>query len=59
MNTRLLVIQNSLTAPLGVLEEYIRKRNLSLEILTPFAGDRLPLNTAYNGLIILGGTDER
>lgn len=55
MSISLLVIQNSPTAPLGVLEECIRKRNLSLEILTPLAGDRLSINTSYNGLIILGG----
>ena len=55
MSIRLLVIQNSPTAPLGVLEECIRDRNLSLEILTPLAGDRLPIDTSYNGLIVLGG----
>lgn len=55
MNPKLLVIQNSPTAPLGVLKECIRQRDLSLKILTPLAGDRLPINTSYNGLIILGG----
>ena len=45
MNPRLLVIQNSPTAPLGVLEECIRKRDLSLEVLTPLAGDIAFLST--------------
>lgn len=55
MNPKLLVIQNSPTASLGVLEECIRQRNLSLKILAPHPGDRLPIDTSYNGLIILGG----
>ncbi len=55
MTIRLLIIQNSSTAPLGVLNQYIRDRDVSLEILTPLAGERLPISTAYNGLIILGG----
>ena len=55
MSISLLVIQNSPTAPLGVLEECIRDRDVVVEILTPLAGDRLPINTSYSGLIILGG----
>lgn len=55
MKIELLVIQNSPTAPLGVLEECIRQRDITLEILTPSAGDRLPLATSYDGLIVLGG----
>ncbi len=56
MTNRLLIIQNSPTAPLGVLNQYIGDRDVSLEILTPLAGERLPISTAYSGLIILGGS---
>ncbi|WP_319423026.1 type 1 glutamine amidotransferase [Pleurocapsa sp. FMAR1] len=55
MTNRLLIIQNSPTAPLGVLNQSICDRDISVEILTPLAGERLPISTAYNGLIILGG----
>ena len=63
MSISLLVIQNSPTAPLGVLEECIRDYpkgilhdlDVAVKILTPLAGERLPINTAYDGLIILGG----
>lgn len=63
MSISLLVIQNSSTAPLGILEECIRDypkgtlgdRHISVKILTPLAGDRLPISTVYSGLIILGG----
>ena len=55
MKTELLVIQNSPTASLGVLKECINQRNIALKILTPSAGERLPINTSYNGLIVLGG----
>jgi GMP synthase-like glutamine amidotransferase len=78
MKSNLLVIQNSPTAPLGILENCIRNysqgttiptnlplkrdRNFTVEILTPLAGDRLPISTSYDGLIVLGGpmsaTDE-
>ena len=55
MNPRLLVIQNSPTASLGVLEKCIRNRDVGVKILTPSMGDRLSLDTSYSGLIILGG----
>ena len=55
MKTEVLVIQNSPTAPLGVLEECISKRDVALKTLTPSAGERLPINTSYDGLIVLGG----
>ena len=55
MKTELLVIQNSPTAPLGVLEECIRERDVALKILTPSAGERLPINISCDGLIVLGG----
>ena len=71
MKSNLLVIQNSPTAPLGVLEKCIRNysqgtlipsnlprnsdRDFTLEILTPLAGDRLSISTSYDGLIVLGG----
>ena len=55
MSIELLVIQNSPTAPLGVLDECIRDRHIAVEILTPSAGDRLPICSDYSGLIILGG----
>ena len=55
MKIELLVIQNSPTAPLGVLEECLDERNVALEILTPAAGERLPISTSYDGLIVLGG----
>lgn len=53
---KLLVIQNSNLAPLGVLGECIVARNLQMEILIPLASDPLPVYAyPYNGLIILGG----
>ena len=55
MKTELLVIQNSLTASLGVLEECISQRNIALKILTPLKSERLPIDTFYDGLIVLGG----
>ena len=55
MKTELLVIQNSPTASLGVLEECISQRNIAIKMLTPSAGERLPIDTSYNGLIVLGG----
>lgn len=55
MKTELLVIQNSPTASLGVLEECIRERNIAIKILAPSTGERLPISTSYSGLIILGG----
>ena len=55
MKTELLVIQNSPTASLGVLEECISQRYIALKILAPSAGERLPIDTSYNGLIVLGG----
>ena len=55
MKIELLVIQNSPTAPLGVLEECLEERDVALEILIPAAGDRLPISTSYDGLIVLGG----
>ncbi|MGF1589861.1 MAG: type 1 glutamine amidotransferase [Pleurocapsa sp.] len=55
MKINLLVIQNSPTAPLGVLEECIRDRGIGLKILTPLASERLPISTSYDGLIVLGG----
>ena len=55
MKTELLVIQNSPTASLGVLEECIRDRDIAVKILAPCAGERLPISTFYSGLIILGG----
>ncbi|MBE9047228.1 type 1 glutamine amidotransferase [Pleurocapsales cyanobacterium LEGE 10410] len=32
-----------------------RDRPITVEILTPAAGERLPINTDYDGLIVLGG----
>jgi GMP synthase-like glutamine amidotransferase len=55
MKIELLVIQNSPTAPLGVLKECLDERDVALEILTPAAGERLPISTSYDGLIVLGG----
>ena len=55
MKTKLLVIQNSPTASLGVLSECISQRNVALKILTPSAGERLPIDISYDGLIVLGG----
>ena len=55
MKTEVLVIQNSPTASLGVLEECISQRNVAMKILAPSAGDRLPIDTSYDGLIVLGG----
>lgn len=55
MKTELLVIQNSSTASLGVLEECICQRDITVKILAPSAGERLPISTSYSGLIILGG----
>ena len=55
MKTELLVIQNSSTAPLGVLEKCIRQNNIALKILAPSAGERLPIDSSYDGLIVLGG----
>ena len=55
MSTSILVIQNSPTAPLGVLDECIRDRHIARTILKPSAGERLPISTAYDGLIVLGG----
>lgn len=53
---KLLVIQNSELAPLGVVGECITKRNIQMEILTPFAGAPLPVYAySYSGLIVLGG----
>lgn len=55
MNSQLLVIQNSPTASLGVLEKCLRDRDVAVKILNPSMGDRLSLDTSYSGLIILGG----
>ena len=55
MKTELLVIQNSPTASLGVLEECIRDRDVAFKILAPSAGERLSLKASYDGLIVLGG----
>lgn len=55
MSINLLVIQNSSTAPLGNLNQCIRDRNIAAKILTPSAGERLPIDTSYSGLIVLGG----
>lgn len=53
---KLLVIQNSHLAPLGVLSECINDCNLPMDILMPSAGDSLPVYAyPYSGLIILGG----
>ena len=52
---KLLVIQNSPSASLGVLEECISQRNIALKILTPSKSNRLPIDTSYDGLIVLGG----
>lgn len=53
---KLLVIQNSPLAPLGVLDECIIDRNIQIEILIPYTGEPIPVYAyPYRGLIILGG----
>ncbi|HIK18031.1 MAG TPA: type 1 glutamine amidotransferase [Leptolyngbyaceae cyanobacterium M33_DOE_097] len=53
---KLLVIQNSQIAPLGVLGDCLRDRNVQTEIVAPFKGDSLPEQIQlYSGLIVLGG----
>ncbi|HEY9771766.1 MAG TPA: type 1 glutamine amidotransferase [Coleofasciculaceae cyanobacterium] len=54
-NISLLVIQNSPTAPLGVLAECIRERGITVEIVAPSAGERFHISKSYDGLIVLGG----
>lgn len=56
MSINLLVIQNSPTAPLGVLDECIGdRRGIAVEIVAPCAGERLYISNSYDGLIVLGG----
>ena len=53
---KLLVIQNSHLAPLGILGECIVKRNGQMKIIATSEGDKLPSQGSYfDGLIILGG----
>ncbi|MGV2829715.1 type 1 glutamine amidotransferase [Myxosarcina sp. GI1(2024)] len=52
----ILVIQNSQLATLGFLGECIAKRNVRIEVITPFTNQPLPTGiNSYDGLIILGG----
>lgn len=55
MSINLLIIQNSLTAPLGVLSKSLDERQVVVDILNPSAGERLPVCDSYDGLIVLGG----
>lgn len=53
---KLLVIQNHHLAPLGVLGDCIAKRDIPMDIVTPFTGDPIPVYAyPYSGLILLGG----
>ncbi|MBD3886172.1 type 1 glutamine amidotransferase [Phormidium tenue FACHB-886] len=53
---KLLVIQNSHLAPLGVLGECLTERNIGVEIITPYTGKSIPVYAyPYNGLVVLGG----
>lgn len=54
MSIKILVIQNSPTAPLGVLEECLQERQVEFGLWNPASG-QLPISTAYAGLIVLGG----
>ena len=55
MSTNLLIIQNSPTAPLGVLGDCLGDRDITINVLNPSAGERLSISSFYDGLIVLGG----
>jgi GMP synthase (glutamine-hydrolysing) len=53
---RILVVQNSRTAPLGLLGDYLAEFGAELVIVTPPEGDALPGDAeGFDGAVVLGG----
>ena len=53
---RILVVQNSRTAPLGLLGDYLPEFGAELAIVTPPEGDTLPADPeGFDGAVVLGG----
>ena len=52
-----LVVQNEQDAPIGYLEEWLKERGVSIEVIYPFKGESVPTSpSGYEGVIVLGGS---
>jgi GMP synthase-like glutamine amidotransferase len=53
---RILVVQNSRTAPIGLLGDYLDEFGANLVTITPPEGEALPANAGgFHGAVVLGG----
>jgi GMP synthase (glutamine-hydrolysing) len=53
---RILVVQNSRSAPVGLLGDYLTEFGADLVTVTPPEGEPLPVDVAgFNGVVVLGG----
>ena len=52
-----LVVQNEQDAPIGYLEDWLKERGVSIEVIYPFKGETVPTSpSGYEGVIVLGGS---
>jgi GMP synthase-like glutamine amidotransferase len=52
-----LVVQNELDAPIGYLEQWLKEKDVAIEVVYPFKGEKVPPTANnFDGVIVLGGS---